>query len=79
MLHQLKYYASRHSKNEHYQIWTNNNHQEECISKEFTDTKLLYTHDNPVRAGIVAKSEEYLYSSAANYAGPGGILDVELL
>ena len=79
MLHQFKYYASRHSKNENYQIWTNDNHPEECFSKAFTGTKLFYTHDNPVRAGIVAKVEDYLYSSASNYAGLGGILDVELL
>lgn len=79
MLHQFKYYASRHSKNENYQIWTNNNHPEECFSKAFTDTKIFYTHDNPVRAGIVNNATDYLYSSASNYAGLGGILDVELL
>lgn len=79
MLHQFKYYASRHSKNEHYQIWTNNNHPEECVSSGFTATKLFYTHDNPVRAGIVAKAEDYLYSSAGTYAGLKGLLDVELL
>jgi REP element-mobilizing transposase RayT len=79
MLHQFKYYASRHSKNEHYQVWTNNNHPEECFSKAFIDTKLFYTHDNPVRAGVIAKAVDYLYSSASNYAGLGGVLDVELL
>jgi putative transposase len=79
MLHQFKYYASRHTKNENYQIWTNNNHPEECITRDFADSKLFYTHDNPVRAGIVTKAEDYLYSSASNYAGLGGILDVELL
>ncbi len=79
MLHQFKYYASRHSKNENYQIWTNNNHPEECFNKTFIDTKLFYTHNNPVRAGIVTNAEDYLYSSASNYAGLGGILDVVLL
>ena len=79
MLHQFTYYASRHSKNENYQIWTNDNHPEECTGKDFTDKKLLYTHENPVRAGIVAKAEDYLYSSASNYAGLGGFLNVELL
>lgn len=79
MLHQFKYYASRHSKNENYQIWTNNNHPEECISQEFTNTKLFYTHNNPVRAGIVLNAEDYLYSSALNYAGKGGLLDIALL
>ena len=31
--------------------------------------KLNYIHQNPVEAGIVLSSEEYLYSSAKNYAG----------
>jgi len=79
MLHQFKFYSSRHSRNEDYQIWTHNNHPEECITKAFTDVKLDYIHDNPVRAGIVFKPEDYVYSSAANYAGRKGIIEIELL
>ena len=52
---------------------------EECFSKKFTDVKLNYIHQNLVRAGIVINAEDYVYSSASNYAGKGGILDVELI
>ena len=31
-------------------------------------TKLNYIHDNPVKAGLCEKPEEWLWSSAANYA-----------
>ena len=31
--------------------------------------RLNYTHENPVRAGIVENAEDYLYSSARNYCG----------
>lgn len=79
MLHQFKYYGNRNSKNEDYQIWTNNNHPEECFSKEFTDVKVNYIHQNPVRSGIVAFPEHYIYSSAANYVGGKGIIDIEML
>ncbi|MBN8787645.1 MAG: transposase [Terrimonas sp.] len=79
MLHQFKYYGNRNSKNEDYQIWTNNNHPEECFSKGFTDIKLNYIHQNPVRADIVALPEHYIYSSAANYVGKKGIIDIEVL
>jgi hypothetical protein len=61
------------------QIWTNDNHPEECYSREFTDTKLNYIHENPVRAGIVKNAKDYIYSSASNYAGMGGIIEVELI
>lgn len=30
-------------------------------------TKLKYIHNNPVKAGLVEKAEEYKYSSARNY------------
>ncbi|WP_153800714.1 REP-associated tyrosine transposase [Foetidibacter luteolus] len=79
MMHQFAYYGRKNPKNEAMQIWTNSNHPEECITKKFTDVKLNYIHDNPVRAGIVENPEDYIYFSAANYAGKKGIIDVELL
>lgn len=79
MLHQFEYYAGRHTKNEKFQIWTHSNHPEQCNTKAFTDSKLLYIHDNPVRAGIVNRQEDYIYSSASNYMGLGGIIDIELI
>lgn len=40
-------------------------------------TKLKYIHNNPVKAGIVARPEDYKYSSARNYiAGDNSILKV---
>ena len=35
----------------------------------FIQQKINYIHENPVRAGIVENEEDYLYSSARNYAG----------
>ena len=40
------------------------------------NSKLNYIHENPVRAGIVENPEDYLYSSARNYADFEGVLDV---
>ena len=44
-----------------------------------TDQKMNYIHNNPVEAGWVEKPKEYLYSSAKNYAGEVGLIDVELI
>lgn len=79
MLHQFNYYGSVDPNNETMQIWSNDNHPEVCFGKEFTYSKLEYIHDNPVRAGIVRVPEDYIYSSASNYAGKGGIIDVEFI
>jgi putative transposase len=79
MVHQFKYYGKNNPNNEIKQIWVNNSHPEECYSDEFTNSKLQYIHENPVRAGIVKNPEDYIYSSASNYVGKGGIIEVELL
>ena len=41
------------------------------------EQKLRYIHENPVRAGIVEKAEEYKYSSAKDYAGEQGLITIE--
>ena len=61
------------------QFWTHENHTEHIYSNKFIEQKLNYIHQNPVRAGIVANENDYLYSSAVNYSGGKGVLDVELL
>jgi REP element-mobilizing transposase RayT len=50
-----------------YRFWQPDNHVEECFSQKFSWQKLNYIHENPVRAGIVSKEEEYMHSSAADY------------
>ncbi|TVR83132.1 MAG: transposase, partial [Chitinophagaceae bacterium] len=54
-----------------------NNHPVELHNNELFIQRLNYIHQNPVRAGLVAEPEHYLYSSASNYAGILSLLDVE--
>jgi REP element-mobilizing transposase RayT len=58
------------------QIWTHENHAELVYSQKFIEQKLNYIHENPVKSGIVAKAEDYLYSSARNYAEMESVIDV---
>ena len=41
------------------------------------DPRIKYTHKNPVRALIVAKPHEYLFSSVRDYAGEKGYVNVQ--
>lgn len=67
--------ACKHVKREQtYKVWQNGYHAEICISNTFIKQKLDYIHNNPVKDKIVAKPEDYVFSSARNYAG----LDYEL-
>jgi putative transposase len=42
----------------------------------FIFEKLNYLHNNPVRSGIVERPEEYIYSSAKNYADMPALLEI---
>ena len=58
-------------------FWQEGYHGEEVISLEFYNIKEQYIHLNPVKAGIVQKEEEYLYSSCAERYGLGnGLLRI---
>jgi len=69
------------SRNKEYQFWQQDNQPKECYSQHFTVQKIEYVHDNPVRAGIVDKAEEYIYSSARDYyyGKQLGLLEIEWL
>ena len=69
----------KHNRNKNYQVWTHDNHAELIYTEKFIDQKLDYIHDNPVRSGFVVHPEDYVYSSAVNYVGGLGVLDVEVI
>jgi REP element-mobilizing transposase RayT len=79
ILNRFRYRASQHLRNLNFQVWTHENHAIILFNPEFIAEKLGYVHQNPVRAGIVVNPEDYLYSSARNYANMDNILDIELL
>jgi hypothetical protein len=79
MLNRFKFNASHHKVNKYYQVWTHENHAVYLCSNESIKEKIEYIHNNPVRAGIVEKPEDYLYSSARNYASLEAPIDIPLL
>jgi hypothetical protein len=79
LLRELETAGSNNNKNEKYQVWRQDNHPIELYSNDVIDQKLDYIHNNPVDEGIVFKPEDYLYSSAINYTGEQGLIDIERL
>ena len=61
---------------EGYRFWRGDNKPIELWSNNIIDQKIDYDHMNPVEEGLVFRPEDYVYSSAANYAGEKGLLDV---
>ncbi len=72
--------ACEHLKREqNYKVWQDGYHAEICSSNNFIKQKLDYIHSNPVKDKIVENPEDYVFSSARNYASLDNELDVLVL
>jgi len=60
-----------------YQVWQEGSHPEEIYSEAMLLQKIEYIHNNPVRRGYVDEPKHWRYSSARNYEGKEGLLDVK--
>ena len=79
MLKLFRYFAKFNKKNENYQFWKKDNRPIELFNPKWINQKINYIHQNPVQAGIVDQPEHYIYSSARDYLGRKGILDVGII
>lgn len=55
------------------------NHPIELLNKEMFCQKPEHIHQNPVEAGFVEKPEEHVYSSAKDYYGGKGIVELSFI
>jgi len=74
LLEQFLREGAKSSNVKKYQFWRHDNKPIELWSNHIIDQKINYIHNNPVKAGIVFKPEDYVYSSAKDYSGEEGIL-----
>ena len=79
MLWMMQRAGMKNSNNKDFQLGQQDNHPIKLKNAEMAHQGLDYTHYNPVEARIVEKAEDYLYSSARNYHGMKGLIDVTLL
>lgn len=71
--------GKRNSNNIDWQLWQQHNHPTELTNGNMLLQKLNYIHNNPVQAGFVGDPEAYTYSSAIDYSGHKGSLNIEVL
>lgn len=71
--------ASKSPKHVKYAFWQNNYHPIELATNQMMEQKLDYIHQNPVEARIVLEPHHYLYSSALDYTGGKGLLDIHFI
>ena len=76
LLEMMSREGKKNSNNERYQLWQQHNQPILLDKADIFEQKLNYIHDNPVKEEIVCNSEDYLYSSARDYAGGRGLVDI---
>ena len=79
LLRHFEFNARKQKTHSQFQIWQRDNHPVILYSSKVIRQKLIYIHNNPVRAKIVAEPTHYIYSSASNYANGKSLLDVNIL
>jgi putative transposase len=76
ILEQLAFYKKKHKKGSEYQFWQEGFHPELIKDEKMMQQKIEYIHQNPVKRGYVERAEHWRYSSAINYEGQCGLLEV---
>ena len=79
MLHLMEEAGKSNAQNKGFQLWRQDNHPIPLPTMEIAHQKLDYIHYNPVEAGFVEKPEDFMYSSARNYYGMKGLIDIAML
>ena len=79
VLNQFQYHKQPTKAKSDYQVWQEGFHPQQIVSEEMLHQKIDYLHQNPVRIGVVERPEEWVYSSARDYAGGKGLIELDTL
>ena len=73
----MAYHKKAHRTERTYQIWEEGFHPKLIQSDSMMKEKIDYIHHNPVKRGYVEEAVHCRYSSARDYMGIEGLLEVE--
>jgi putative transposase len=76
VLELLAFHKARHKVDREHQVWQEGSHPERIEGEAMVLQKLEYIHNNPVARGYVDDPLHWRYSSARNYAGQQGLIEV---
>jgi putative transposase len=78
MLELLGLFKREYKTRSDYQLWEEGSHPQLIESEVVMRQKLEYIHNNPVKRGYVDRPEHWRYSSARNYLGQEGLIEVDM-
>ncbi|MDP4272610.1 MAG: transposase [Bacteroidota bacterium] len=77
MLWMFERAGKKNPNNSKYQFWQQHNQPIELTRHAYgIDAAIDYVHENPVKAGFVSQAESYPYSSAVDFAGGKGLVNI---
>jgi len=79
MLYRFEFAGKYDNRIEKYRFWQDKSHPIELTTNEMIEQRINYIYENPVKTGLVASAEDYLFSSARNYAELSSVIDIDLI
>jgi len=76
LLDQLSFRKAKHKIDREFQLWQEGSKPKQIASDDMMRQKIEYIHENPLKRGYVDDPVHWRYSSARNYAGLPGLIDV---
>ena len=77
LLARLRLAKRAHKRDREYQFWQEGSHTEMIFSEPVMREKLEYIHQNPVKREYVNLPEHWRYSSARDYLGQSGLIEID--
>ena len=79
MLNRFEYAGKNDDRIKNFRFWQEGNNAQALYLNDYFNQKLNYIHQNPVKAEFVNRAEDYRYSSAIDYDGGKGLLEVTVV
>jgi putative transposase len=76
MLRELRFFKAAYKTDQEFGFWQEGSHPKQIDHDEMMLQKLDYMHYNPLRRGYIIDPTHWRYSSAANYLGQPGLIEV---
>ena len=79
MLNRFEYAGKNDKMIKNFRFWQEGNDAQEIFLNDYFNQKLNYIHENHVKAEIVNRDEDYMYSSSIDLTGGKGLLEVTII
>jgi REP element-mobilizing transposase RayT len=79
MLWMMERAGKKLSNNKDFQFWLQHNHPIALVNSDILLQRLNYLHNNPIVAGFVYEPQHWRFSSAIDYSGGKGLIDLYYL